>query len=202
MSPVLWIVFSITVKLLTCDEDVCLNMADLSDIELYVETDGDKYIEACKQWAYPSHGSDRMHPSIILYPRSDAEIFTALTFSDVCSYNVVIRSGGNQYDALSSCNSNIHKCMQIDMKYYNKMNICTDNKTLRVEPAVKLGAFNAYLDKYNYFLPGGSHTNIAIGGHIVTGGDGHLSKTHGLLADYVISFDIILSNATKLTNII
>eukprot|EP01084_Bolivina_argentea_P181010 312671_1 len=196
----LLLIVSIIIKLLICDDE-CLNMNDLSNIEFYMETDGDKYIEASKQWCYPAYGTENIHPSIILYPKTDNDILNAVKFSRLCNYKIVIRSGGHQYDGLSSCNSKIYKCMQIDMKYYNKINIYINNKTLQVESGVKLNELNTYLDKNNYFLPGGEHPNVGIGGHILTGGDGYLSKTHGLLADYVISFDIILSNNTKITNV-
>eukprot|EP01083_Nonionella_stella_P035742 97484_1 len=169
--------------------------------EFYVNADGDAYTEASIQWAYPAFGPQTIHPSIIIYPQSDDDIFTLLQLARECDYNVVIRSGGHQYNALSSCNSNTHACIQIDMKHYNNIDLSPANKTLTVEPGVQLRQFAAYLDAHHYFLPWGKDLGIGIGGHILTGGNGYLTKSHGLLGDYVTAFDIILSNGTTLQHI-
>ena len=172
---------------------------------IYHSTDGDDYLTATKQWTYLTN-QDKISPSIIIYPQTDNDIFVATDFARECNYKIVVRSGGHQYSALSSCNSKDDNCIQLDMKYYNKIDFISNSDSnsaslLSVEPGVQLKQFFEYLDKHNSFLPGGEHLGIGIGGHVLTGGDGVLTKAFGLLGDYVKSFDIILSNATKLEGV-
>merc|ERR1719295_428221 len=90
------------------------------------------------------------------------------------------------------------------MKYFNKMSIDHsrgNSPVLQIGPGVKLGEMNKFLHHRGYFLPGGTHPAIGVGGHILSGGNGYLGKSHGLLVDFVLSFDIILSDGTKLEKV-
>ena len=175
----------------------------LSTSDFYLPEDGDSYVSASIQWSYPST-KDKIRPSMIIFPKNDDDIFSIVNFARECDYKIVIRSGGHQFGGLSSCDSNKHKCIQVDMKYYDQFNEMYSNDKLsfiEVGPGVKLGEFFSKLDKLGCFLPGGEQLGIAIGGHVLTGGDSLLSKVFGLLGDHVKSFDIILSNATKLESV-
>lgn len=170
-------IYSVSIRWTFSDDLLCMQIDSASNTilnhqfhgEFYLETDGDEYRRASKQWSYPAFKSV-IHPSIILYPDSDGDIFLALQFARLCHYTVVIRSGGYQYSALSSCNSALGRCMQIDMKYFNKMSIDhpRDNSAvLHIGPGVKLGEMNKFLHPRGYFLPGGTHPAIGVGGHIL-----------------------------------
>ena len=175
----------------------------LSTTDFYLPEDGDAYATASMQWSYPST-KDKIHPSMIIYPKTDDDIFLTINFASECDYKIVVRSGGHQYAALSSCDSNVYNCIQLDMKYYNKITEIYSNKKLsfiEVESGVKLGQFYSSLDELGCFLPAGEHLGVGIGGHVLTGGCGLLTKSFGLLGDYVKSFDIILSNGTKLESV-
>ena len=47
-------------------------------------------------------------------------------YAKQCDFKVSIRSGGHQYSGLSSCNSNINKCIQIDVSSLNKIEMKMD----------------------------------------------------------------------------
>merc|ERR1719295_2091568 len=104
---------------------------------------------------------------------------------------VTIRSGGHQYSGLSSCNGS---CIQIDMADYDHFEISNETALVSAGPNVRLGNFYAALAEKNLNLPGGACSEVALGGHVQTGGFGRTVRSQGLLLDHVVAFDIILSD--------
>merc|ERR1719295_315527 len=104
---------------------------------------------------------------------------------------VTIRSGGHQYSGLSSCNGS---CIQIDMADYDHFEISNATALVSAGPNVRLGNFFAALAEKNLNLPGGACSEVALGGHVQTGGFGRTIRSQGLLLDHVVAFDIITSD--------
>ena len=157
--------------------------------ELYSPTDADVYLTAAEQYAQSSF-PDRIKPSMIIEAVCDEDIKLAISYAKKCEYTIAIRSGGHQYSGLSSCNSS---CIQIDMKQYNHISINNVND-ISMGPGVTLGKMYAALDEHDLNLPGGTCSEVGLGGHVQTGGFGHTVRSDGALLDHVIAFDIILSD--------
>jgi len=61
---------------------------------------------------------------------------------------------------------------------------------LRAGVGVAIADFADYLDSNNYFLPFGECNSVHLGGHVQTGGYGHIGRIFGGLLDYVHGFEI------------
>jgi len=65
-----------------------------------------------------------------------------------------------------------------------------------VGPGVQLQHMADYFAGANVTIPHGECPMVCIGGHVQTGGYGHLLRSFGLALDYVAEFEIVLANET------
>jgi len=158
--------------------------------ELLLPTDGDAYLRLKEQYATSSY-PDRTKPSMIIQPFCDEDIKLAIAYAKQCALTITIRSGGHQYSGLSSCNTS---CIQIDMADYDHLEVSNETTLISAGVNVRLGDFYAALADEGYNLPGGGCSEVALGGHVQTGGFGHGVRSHGILLDHVVAFDIILED--------
>ena len=153
------------------------------------------------QYALSSHlhlGS--MEPALVLYPKGDADIARAIAYATKRDLAIAVRSGGHQYSGASSTNGDN---VQIDLSetFQGEEDFFWDESTstARVGVSFHLGEFARRLAKCKAFVPTGQCTHVHIGGHAQTGGYGAVSRGHGLLVDYVLSFEIWMADGVKRT---
>eukprot|EP01059_Diplonema_ambulator_P005159 TRINITY_DN14901_c0_g1_i1.p1 TRINITY_DN14901_c0_g1~~TRINITY_DN14901_c0_g1_i1.p1 ORF type:complete len:520 (+),score=177.90 TRINITY_DN14901_c0_g1_i1:63-1622(+) len=156
-----------------------------------VPSDNGTYEEAVHQYAYSSMPS-ALHPSAVVYAEGVRDVERAVQFAAMCRYRVVPRSGGHQYMGLSSCDSSVHRCMQIDMSHF--ITLAINGTTIRAGAGVSLMELYTTLSQNGLFIGGGECGTVHVGGHVQTGGYGILGRSFGALADNVVGFDIVLSD--------
>jgi len=150
-----------------------------------------------KQYATTSHAPDLMSPLKIIYALGDNDVILAIKECQDNNYKMAIRTGGHQYSGLSSCDN---KCIQLDLsKTYQKFNYNKENNVLTCGVSHTLEFVYTELHKLGLFLPAGVCPAVNLGGHVQSGGYGNFTRSFGLLADYVKSFDIILASGKKET---
>eukprot|EP01084_Bolivina_argentea_P266502 452036_1 len=167
-----------------------------NDAEESSTESSEKYFNFSQQYSTNFNETMITHPSIIAMIEHIDDIAVILSYATICNYEVVIRSGGHQYSGLSSCNSAHNKCIQIDVSLLNEVTIDNNNNIVSCGPGVTLLKLYTELSANNIFLPAGVAHTVNVGGHVQTNGFGLLTRSIGLLTDFVISFDIIISNGT------
>ena len=144
-----------------------------------------------------------------MYPAGDEDIKKAIAYAKQQKVAIAMRSGGHSYCGSSSTNGfNI----QIDMsgkafkdiddpqKYpYTTFAYNEDSSTITVGVGLRLEDVNQKLGPLGLFFPHGECSNVHVGGHAQTGGWGFLKRPFGLLADYIMSFDIVMADGVKRT---
>ena len=128
------------------------------------------YDDSVFQFAYPTFAF-RMNPSVVVLAEKESEVQAAIAFAKQCGYTVSARSGGHSYLGMSSCDSSVNPCMQIDLAALNQSSV-TDQGLVTVGPGIKLFELAAFLFDNGLHLPTGECSHIAIGGHMQTGGFG------------------------------
>ena len=78
-----------------------------------------------------------------------------------------------------------------DFSYIPPLNL------LRAGISFALLEMNEMLMSMNMFLPGGQCSHVHLGGHVQTGGYGMITRSHGLLSDYVEGFEIVVADEDK-----
>ena len=137
-------------------------------------------------------------PGVILYPDKNNEdnakedIKKAIKLCKTESMAIATRTGGHQYSGFSSTSS---ANMQIDLsEAFKEYEYDRTSKVLRCGVSWKLKDWAQENHKNGFYLPMGVCRDVYLGGHVSTGGWGMVARSHGLLADRVLAFEIILAD--------
>jgi FAD/FMN-containing dehydrogenase len=162
------------------------------------------YDEKRVQYAFSSYPEKQgpggsMRPFLIAYPRMDSDdIPAAINFARANNKRLVARSGGNQYCGLSSGGDDT---VLLSMDLYKHLEIKTlgDRTLARVGVGTRLTDVAAAFKENAVTIPHGDCPLVAIGGHVQSGGYGHLLRSYGLALDHVLEFKIYTSDGALRT---
>ena len=141
-----------------------------------------------------------MYPHLIAYPKPDTnDIAIAIKFAIDNEKYIVTRSGGHQYSGLSSGGEDT---ILLSMDLYSDD---IDFKEVDNKIYATLGVGNRLTDIAEKFrhkgvtIPHGECPGVGIGGHVQTGGYGHILRSYGLALDHVNEFSIVMNNGETKT---
>lgn len=153
------------------------------------------YVQKRYQYATTSFEEAEVSPRIILYPAGEEDIQKAMGLCRELGMAIAVRTGGHQYCGYSST---APVNMQIDLSQtFPQYDYDCEKNVLRCGVSHALGDWAACNNKHGIYLPMGVCAFVHLGGHVHTGGWGIVARSHGLLADHVLAFDIILANGEK-----
>eukprot|EP01084_Bolivina_argentea_P055101 101036_1 len=166
----------------------------------FVLKSDDSYLNSKSQYSSMSY-PENVNPSIIVFAACNEDIKLTFNYAIKCNFKVSIRSGGHQYSGLSSCNSAIHQCIQLDVSSFNTIKFIQNKHENIVEigAGTQNGAITNELAAKGLFVPHGDCDTVAIGGHFSTAGQGHMHNIFGAFKNHVIGFDMILVNGSIIT---
>ena len=154
-----------------------------------------EYPQRRLQYATTSYLESEVSPRIILYPTGDDDIKKAISLCHDLKMAIAVRTGGHQYCGYSST---VPVNMQIDLsETFPEYDYDAATNTLRCGVSHGLGDWAKQNHDNGIYLPMGVCAHVHLGGHVHTGGWGMVARSHGLLADHVLGFDIILANGEK-----
>ena len=160
----------------------------------------DGYDDAREQYATTSFNEADVSPGIILYPavgKGVEDIQKAIKMCRDLGMAIAVRTGGHQYCGYSSTSP---MNMQVDLsKTFPEYQYDKDNNILKCGVSHALGDWAGLNNEQDIYLPMGVCAHVHLGGHVHTGGWGIVGRSHGLLADHVLSFDIILADGNQKT---
>ncbi|MEM1201831.1 MAG: FAD-binding protein [Acidobacteriota bacterium] len=152
----------------------------------------DDYPQKRLQYATTSFEEGDVSPRIILYPTGEPDILKAIGLCRVLGMAIAVRTGGHQYCGYSST-SPVN--MQIDLsETFQGYEYDAAANVLRCGVSFGLGDWAEKNQEHGIYLPMGVCAHVHLGGHVHTGGWGIVARSHGLLADHVLAFDIILAS--------
>ena len=155
----------------------------------------DGYIQKRLQYATTSFEEADVSPRIILYPTAVPDIQKAIALCHDLGMAIATRTGGHQYCGYSST---APVNMQIDLSTtFQDYDYDADQNVLRCGVSFGLGDWAKMNNEHGIYLPMGVCAHVHLGGHVHTGGWGIVARSHGLLADHVLAFDIILASGEQ-----
>ena len=155
----------------------------------------DDYPQKRLQYATTSFLEQEVSPRIILYPTGEEDIQKAIGLCRELGMAIAVRTGGHQYCGYSST---LPINMQIDLsKTFPLYEYDAETNVLRCGVSHALGDWAQLNNDHGIYLPMGVCAHVHLGGHVHTGGWGIVARSHGLLADHVLAFDIILASGNK-----
>ncbi|XP_071696004.1 tetrahydroberberine oxidase-like [Rutidosis leptorrhynchoides] len=125
-------------------------------------------------------------PSIIVTPHNESQIQTTLLCTKKHGYQIRIRCGGHDFEALSSSAS--VPFVMLDLNNMRSVDVDVANRTAWVQGGAVLGeVYYAISQKTNtLYFPAGLCPTVGVGGYLSGGGYGPLMRKYGLGADNVV----------------
>ena len=155
------------------------------------------YMQKRYQYATTSFPEEEVSPRIIVTPSgtSDADavedIQKAIALCKEQAMTIAIRTGGHQYCGYSSTTP---ENLQLDLsECFTEYTYDAGNNTLRCGVNQGLAAWAEANHNNGFYLPMGVCSGVHLGGHVHTGGWGMVARSHGILADHVDAFEIVLA---------
>ncbi len=174
--------------------------------KVFLRDGSEAYRVHAYQYATTSEPDGAMAPAAIVYVADDADIEMAIHYARENDLGVAVRSGGHQYlGASSTTQDNI----QIDLSGreasdpatypYRQSVFDAAEGSLTLGAALNVDDVCALSIENGIFFPHGECCDVHIGGHSQTGGWSVITRTFGVMIDYLLRFDIILADGTKRT---
>ena len=104
---------------------------------------------------------------------------------------ITVRGGGHCYENFSAGNDG---GVIIDMSGMQGVYLDPSGRTCVEAGATLWNVYETLFKDFNLTLPGGSCYSVGVGGHIVGGGYGLLSRLQGLVVDYLTGVDVVCVN--------
>ncbi|MFS7944127.1 putative tetrahydroberberine oxidase [Helianthus anomalus] len=125
-------------------------------------------------------------PSVIATPIDETQIQTTLFCTKRHGYQIRIRSGGHDFEAISS--SSVVPFVMLDLVNMKSIDVDVGNKTAWVQPGALLGElYYSISQKTNtLYFPAGVCPTVGVGGYMGGGGYGNLVRKYGTAADNVL----------------
>mmetsp|Transcript_43823 Transcript_43823/g.61602 ORF Transcript_43823/g.61602 Transcript_43823/m.61602 type:complete len:551 (+) Transcript_43823:247-1899(+) len=152
----------------------------------------ENYLEKRNQYATSSFDDELISPRLIFYPQGVKEVQEAVALCAHENISLSVRTGGHQYCGYSST-SPIN--IQIDLsETFPGYDYNPNTNVLTCGVSHALGDWAVKNKENGIYLPMGVCAHVHLGGHVHTGGWGIVARSHGLLADHVLAFTIILAS--------
>ncbi|KFY77009.1 hypothetical protein V499_03529 [Pseudogymnoascus sp. VKM F-103] len=134
-------------------------------------------------------------PTAIVIPVSTSQVAAAVACGAAHKVKVTPKAGGHSYASLSLGGEDGHLVIELDRLAGVSLNRETGIAT--IGPGARLGDVATRI--YNQGKRAFSHgtcPGVGVGGHVLHGGYGMSSRTHGLALDWVDSITVVLANAS------
>ncbi|KDR72765.1 hypothetical protein GALMADRAFT_101963 [Galerina marginata CBS 339.88] len=151
------------------------------------------YGSSIYQYAWSTYKETLVDPDAVVYPAGDADVIAAIGYAKSHSIGIAIRTGGHHYTGASSTTG---KNLQLDLNdtYTDFIIDPIDSTIVTVGISTTLIKFMDKLKQHGLFVPAGQCSYVNLGGHVQTGGYGHLIRSFGLFSDHVQAVRIITAN--------
>ncbi|KAH8595203.1 hypothetical protein B0O99DRAFT_572502 [Bisporella sp. PMI_857] len=137
-------------------------------------------------------------PSAFAVPTTVPQIQKAVSCAAKYGVKVNPKSGGHSYAAHSLGGEDGH--LVIDLKNFKEISVNSATKVATVGPGTRLG--NLALGLYSQGKRAIAHgvcPGVGVGGHVLHGGQGYSSHSHGLAVDFIESAEVVLADSSVVT---
>ena len=129
------------------------------------------------------------HPAIIVYPRTEFDIASAVAFAKQNELHILPACGTH-----GSFISVTDRTLYLDLKKYNSVLLDRVNQVVTFGGGVNAGELMDRLSVEGYYTTIPDSNSVGMVGALLGGGTSHYTGLHGLMVDNVVSFRIITYN--------
>ncbi|EFR04249.1 glucooligosaccharide oxidase [Nannizzia gypsea CBS 118893] len=188
---ILWVVLAAGVIIFLAKRDtrslsLCLSDAGVSHV-----------VDGSKDWdriISPWNLRLRYTPAAVAIPQTIDQTQAAVLCGINHQLRISAKGGGHSSGSYGLGGENGH--LVIDFEQMDQVTL-HDNHTAIIEPGARLGHVSVELfDQGRRAIPHGTCPGVGIAGHVLHGGYGRASRTHGLTLDWLKSAKVILSDGS------
>ncbi|HZG06080.1 MAG TPA: FAD-binding oxidoreductase [Streptomyces sp.] len=107
---------------------------------------------------------------------------------------IAVRSGGHGYENVAG-DPDVQ--VVIDLGEMREVSFDSERGAFAVEPGVRMAdLYRALYEGWGVALPAGDSATVGLGGHVVGGGFGSLSRSEGLAADHLLAVEVVVVDAS------
>jgi FAD/FMN-containing dehydrogenase len=132
-------------------------------------------------------------PEIMVRCKDTADIMACVDFSRQAGMQVSIKGGGHSYAA----NTVADKGLLIDLSLMKAVRVDAQSSTVIVEPGVTCGELDRATQKHGLALPLPTVSSVGVGGAVLGGGSGYLSRKYGLTLDNLIAAELVTADGRR-----
>jgi FAD/FMN-containing dehydrogenase len=141
------------------------------------------YDEARRVW---NARFDR-RPALIVRCAAAGDVAPALGFAREEGLELAVKSGGHDYAGCSSCEGGL----LIDLSPMTSVSIDAQSRRARVQPGATWAAFDRSAQAFGLATTGGTVSSVGVAGFTLGGGEGWLTRKHGLAVDNLVAADVV-----------
>lgn len=151
------------------------------------------YADDRQQFAsYNMHYEGDVLPGMIAYVADEAGVKSVLAEARQCGFAVVIRSGGHHVGGQSSCETNVPKCIQLDVSGIKHLSVSDGIVTMG--PGVKQNTMFDFFAEHGIYFPTAESYPVAFGGLTQSAGFSDVTRVFGGLVDRVTEYTVVLAS--------
>ncbi|ESK85740.1 fad binding domain-containing protein [Moniliophthora roreri MCA 2997] len=147
-----------------------------------------------EQSSYYSGVVSQQTPACRVSPSSAEDVSTALKTLKAGQCQFAVRSGGHM--PWKGSNNIDAPGITIDMGNMNSITLTSDKKVVQLGPGNRWGPVYDALAPENLIIVGGRSNTVGVGGYLLGGGISHLNAQHGLAAQNIVNYEIVLADGT------
>jgi FAD/FMN-containing dehydrogenase len=130
------------------------------------------------------------NPGAIARCTGSADVALAVRFAAENGIDLAVRGGGHCFAGTGSCEGGL----VIDTSLLKGIQVHPAKRTVVAQPGLLQGEFDAETQAFGLAVTGSQESYIGIGGLTLGGGLGWLARYRGLLADNLLTADIVLAS--------
>ncbi|ESK84369.1 fad binding domain-containing protein [Moniliophthora roreri MCA 2997] len=147
-----------------------------------------------EQSSYYSALVSQQSPACRVSPTSAQDVSTTLQTLKAGECQFAVRSGGHM--PWKGSNNIDAPGVTIDMSNMNSITLTSDKKVVQVGPGNRWGPVYDALSPDDLIIVGGRSNTVGVGGYLLGGGISHLNSQHGLAAQNIVNYEIVLADGT------
>jgi FAD/FMN-containing dehydrogenase len=134
-------------------------------------------------------------PEVIVTAESDSDVIEAVKLARSRGLRISVRAGGHSWIATSLRDGG----MLIDLSQLNGVTVDAAARTATVQPAIKNTEVVAALEQHGLAFPAGHCPTVAVGGYLLSGGQGWNQGTWGIACKNVMAIDLVNAEGELIT---
>ena len=130
-------------------------------------------------------------PALVVRCREAGDVQASIEFARARNLPLSVKAGGHSYAA----NSVIEGSLLIDLAPMTGIRVDPEAKVARVKPGVRWGDLDEATQRHGLAAVGGTVSTVGVAGFTLGGGNGYLSRLHGMACDNLLAAEVVTAEA-------